>query len=247
MDIHENRPSRGLPRRRCALGAAAVLGLGLLTACGGNGVHSEPDANPSLTTPTGATDGPDAASSLSTSAGPGASTTTAGSSDDPGGGSGTTLASAETDGATKGAPSAVCGVSDLSVSEQPLEGGGTAGSVYVLLKFRNTSQRTCTLNGHPGVSFVGHGDGTQLGEPAARTGGTTTARLAPGRSTTALLKITRAGNYPAEQCAPTTADGLRIYPPDSRASTFVELRTQACQRPLGDRHQLTVTAVGQTH
>ncbi len=243
MDIHEDRPSRGPARRRAALGAAAVLGLGLLTACGGNGVRSAPDANPSLATPPGATGGPTAGNSPSTSPGSGGRTTAAGSSADPAGTDG--ASDGATDGAT--ASSAVCGVSDLTVSERPQRGGGTAGSVYVLLDFRNSSQRTCTLDGHPGVSFVGHGDGTQLGEPASRTGGTTSVRLAPGRSTTALLKITDAGNYPAEQCAPTTADGLRIYPPDSRASTFVDLRTQACQRSLGDRHQMTVTAVGKAH
>lgn len=51
-------------------------------------------------------------------------------------------------------------------------------------------------------------------------------RLAPD-STTALLEISQAGNDPAEENGSTTADGGRISPLDSRASTFLDLRTPA--------------------
>lgn len=101
------------------------------------------------------------------------------------------------------------------------------------------------MAGHPGVSFVGKRNGTQLGAPAARTT-TLTPRvlLRSHQATTALLRITDAGNYDPEQCAPTTSDGFRVYPPDSRTAAFVPFSTQACQRSLGTEHQLTVSAVG---
>lgn len=242
MDTHEHRSLADRPRKRAALTVAALLGLGLLGGCGSNGVRAEPDANPSLTTPS-ATVGGSGTSGVSDDSGDSGS---AGAGASSGSGSGSEAPSTVAGEAGTTSGPGVCGVSDLDVSVQPEQGGGSAGSVYMLLDFRNTSSRACTLDGHPGVSFVGHGDGSQLGDPAARTGGTTRVRLAPGHSTTALLRISQAGNYPAEQCAPTTADGLRIYPPDSRASTFVKLRTQACQRSMGDQRQLTVTAVGQS-
>jgi Protein of unknown function (DUF4232) len=140
--------------------------------------------------------------------------------------------------------SSMCGPGDLAVGLRTPRGGGTAGSQYELLTFRNTSTSTCTMNGHPGVSFVGMGNGTQLGAPAARTGAIHTVRLAPGMTATALLQVVDAGNYDPAQCAPTTSDGLRVYPPDWRVSVFVPFRTQACQRDPGTSPQLTVSAVG---
>lgn len=44
-------------------------------------------------------------------------------------------------------------------------------------------------------------------------------RLAPGRSVSANLTVAQAANFP--DCAPQTADGLRVYPPDARDSLFV--------------------------
>jgi hypothetical protein len=137
----------------------------------------------------------------------------------------------------------MCGPGDLAVGLRTPRGGGTAGSQYELLTFRNTSATTCTMNGHPGVSFVGMGNGTQLGVPAARTGAVHTVRLTPGTSATALLQVVDAGNYEAARCAPITSDGFRVYPPDWRVSVFVPFRTLACQLDPGTSPQLTVSAV----
>jgi hypothetical protein len=144
-----------------------------------------------------------------------------------------------------GAPlaSTMCSPGDLSVGLRTPRGGGAAGSQYELLTFRNVSAATCTMNGHPGVSFVGLGNGTQLGVPAARTGAVHTVTLPPGRMGTALLQVVDAGVYSPAQCAPTTSDGLRVYPPDWRVSAFVPFRTQACQRNPGTSPQLVVSAV----
>jgi len=137
-----------------------------------------------------------------------------------------------------------CGPGSLVVGLRAPRGGGTAGSQYELLTFRNVSHATCTMDGHPGVSFVGFGNGTQLGSPAAPTGPVRTVRLAPGETGTALLQVVDAGNFDPSQCAPTTSDGLRVYPPDWRVSAFVQFRTEACQRDPGTGPQLSVSAVG---
>lgn len=97
------------------------------------------------------------------------------------------------------------------------------------------------------MSFVGKGNGTQLGTPAQRMSSSTKrVQLKPGGATTALLRIGEADNYDAKQCAPTTADGLRVYPPGSRTSVFVRFKIEACQRSLESGSQMSVSAVGRS-
>ena len=117
--------------------------------------------------------------------------------------------------------------------------GGAAGSSSVELVLTNSGANTCELQGWPGVSFVGKGNGTQLGSAAAqdRSPGTPhgTVSIAPGHSAAALLTITDAANIPAEDCGPVDADGLRIYPPGSKQALFVPYPTlQACTSAKAD-------------
>ena len=139
-----------------------------------------------------------------------------------------------------------CRTDQLQIGVRRSEGGAAAGSDYVLLTFRSTADATCVLTGFPGVSFVGHRDGTQLGVPAVRNRSAASApvRLAPGRTTTSLLQVVNAGSFDADRCAPTTSDGFRVYPPGSRASRYVPYETQACQRDPGGNPQLVVSPVG---
>lgn len=98
------------------------------------------------------------------------------------------------------------------------------------------------------MSFVGKGNGTQLGDPAQRMSSSTKrVVLKPGGTTTALVRIGEAGNYDAKECAPTTADGLRVYPPGSRTSVYVPFKVEACQRSLESGPQMSVSAVGRSH
>jgi hypothetical protein len=139
-----------------------------------------------------------------------------------------------------------CTVANLQVGVRAAAGGAAAGSNYVLLTYRNTDALPCVLTGFPGVSFVGHGNGTQLGDPAARTrsAASSPVRLAAGTTTTSLLQIVNAGSYDASQCAPTTADGFRVYPPGSRAAVYVPFPVSACQRSTAGSPQLVVSPVG---
>jgi hypothetical protein len=108
-------------------------------------------------------------------------------------------------------------------------GNGAAGTVYYVLRFTNLSGHTCTLRGFPGVSAVtlaGH----QLGSAAGRdkTTAVKTISIASHHTATATLGIVEAGNFPASKCGPTTAAGLRVYPPNQTASKIVPFPFAAC-------------------
>lgn len=103
-------------------------------------------------------------------------------------------------------------------------GGGAAGSVEVTIVLTNNGSKECSLQGWPGVSLVGDGNGTQLGAAAELDRSTPhpTVVLQPGGTAQAPLKITQALNYPEADCKPKPADGFRVYPPGSTESLFVK-------------------------
>lgn len=124
-----------------------------------------------------------------------------------------------------------CDTAVLTGSIQPA-GGGAAGSVEVALVLTNGGTTECSLQGWPGVSFVGDGNGTQLGAPADfdRSAPHPTVTLQPGGTAQAPLKIVQALNYSQSDCNPKQADGFRVYPPGSTASLFVkDADATACQ------------------
>jgi len=102
-------------------------------------------------------------------------------------------------------------------------GGGAAGSYGVALVLTNTGDRTCELQGWPGVSFVGGGDGTQLGASATldRASEHPTVQIAPGGYAQAILTMVQAANYDAAACQPQQSEGFRVYPPGSTASLYI--------------------------
>jgi hypothetical protein len=158
----------------------------------------------------------------------------------PAASSATTVPSAATSAATTAsAPAAAtstgigaCLASQLTTTLGAGSGGG-AGHAYPVVVLTNKGTTTCTVKGYPGVSFVGDGNGTQLGAAATREAAgipITTLTLAPGAAAHAQLSIAMAGNYDAATCKPKAADGLRIYPPDETHSTFVATTAYtACQ------------------
>lgn len=108
------------------------------------------------------------------------------------------------------------------------QGNGTAGTIFYTLNFTNLSGRTCTLRGFPGVSAVNL-SGARLGRAGARDTGQAvrTITLAAGRSAHATLGIVDTGALP--NCRPTTAAGLRIFPPNQSASKVVPFPFSACR------------------
>ena len=110
------------------------------------------------------------------------------------------------------------------------QGQGAAGTIFYKLNFTNLSGSTCTLFGYPGVSGTSLG-GTQLGSPAIRIGATPhTVTLANGATAFAQVGIVQPGLFPASQCGPVTAAGLRVFPPNQTQSKRVPFPFTACSK-----------------
>jgi hypothetical protein len=127
-------------------------------------------------------------------------------------------------GTGAGTAVAACTSAHLRASIAVNDGGGAAGSTYVNVVLTNKGTASCTLQGWPGVSFVGGGNGTQIGKPAVfdRTSAHATVTVVPQGTVSSVLRISQADNYSNADCSPTKADGFRIYPPGQKASLFAQ-------------------------
>lgn len=135
-----------------------------------------------------------------------------------------TPSSSPTPTSSSGSQAAGCASANLKGSVVEAAGGAAAGSEHLDIVLTNTSQRSCFLQGWPGVSLVTGGDGEQLGAAAEqdRSSAHATVTLAPGASAKALVTLAEAGNYSSAQCDPERADGFRVYPPGEKAAIFIE-------------------------
>jgi hypothetical protein len=147
-----------------------------------------------------------------------------------------------------GAPgdaSSRCTVGELT-AEIADGGGGAAGSYGVAIILTNSGQRSCTLQGWPGVSFVGDGNGTQIGASAAldRSSSHETHTLAAGGEVQTIVQIAQTGNYDASECRPQATDGFRVYPPGSLESIFVPASGSSFEACANAQvQQMTVSAL----
>ncbi|MFL5863555.1 MAG: DUF4232 domain-containing protein [Solirubrobacteraceae bacterium] len=109
------------------------------------------------------------------------------------------------------------------------QGNGTAGTIFYTLNFTNLSGHACTLRGFPGVSAVNLG-GRRLGRAAARDTGQSVRTVTLGASHTAhaTLGIVDIGALPPASCRPSTAAGLRVFPPNQTASKVIPFPFAAC-------------------
>jgi len=121
---------------------------------------------------------------------------------------------------------------------------GTAGSIYQPIVFTNRGSAACTLDGHPGVSFVAPGSGAQVGAAATplATPPATTVTLTPAAAASALLRTVDYGNFSTAACVAKPVSALRVYPPGSTASVVLALPpgSKACSTKVA---QLSVGAV----
>ena len=131
-------------------------------------------------------------------------------------GSGESSSSSSTSGPAQ------CATSQLHASLGA--GDGAAGSTYYQVVLTNTGDQPCKTGGFGGISFVGGGDGTQIGAAAKRQqeSQARTIVLQPGDKTSATLQEVDPGSYDKSTCKPTPVDGLRIYPPNNTESLFVK-------------------------
>ncbi len=100
---------------------------------------------------------------------------------------------------------------------------------YGRIVLTNVSDHRCTTGGYGGLSYVGGGDGTQVGAAADRDGGPVrTVVLSPGDRAVSRVDETVAGVYPRRHCRPTPVDGFRVYVPNETRSQFVAHPTRGC-------------------
>jgi hypothetical protein len=96
---------------------------------------------------------------------------------------------------------------------------GAAGTIYYPVEFTNLGSSSCVLFGYPGVSAVSK-TAVQLGPAAGHFKATRhNVTLKPGQTAHAALGIVDPGFIGS--CHKATADGLRVYPPNFRASQLV--------------------------
>ncbi len=131
---------------------------------------------------------------------------------------------------TAGQSTAECTNDNLTAS---YKGGDAAMShVYGRIILRNTSDETCWVRGYGGLSYVGGGNGTQVGAAADRTPSTKPrVVLAPGDKVRSAVAETSFAPYPKNECRPTRVDGFRVYVPDETESQFIKHRTTGCANP----------------
>lgn len=110
------------------------------------------------------------------------------------------------------------------------DGGAGAGHVFMKIIVKNSSDKPCTIDGYPGVSLVGKGNGTQLGAAADRDQNKPSkgpVLLAAGQSAAADLQYSQASNYQSG-CSQSQADGLRVYPPSATDALYIAQPLTAC-------------------
>jgi hypothetical protein len=217
--------------------AASLAGLGLaglLAGCASSGSTAPAGAQAPATSSAAAGGQP---STVTPSAGPtSAGGTSPGSSTTPGASSpGSTVprATPAGQGGSGGLAVLPCPTSGLKVARGTA--GAAAGSVYVEIDFTNTSGRTCTLDGYPGVALTAsESAGSQVGAAASRasTKPAVVVTLTAGATASATLQVTEAANYPAASCEPKAARYLQVYPPGQKDPVYVPYTSQGCVKPV---------------
>jgi hypothetical protein len=138
-----------------------------------------------------------------------------------------------------------CKSTELAVSAGPGQGQSGMQKSDATFTLTNKGNRSCTLDGFPGVSFVTGDTGSQVGEPARRNETPTQlVTLAPGAGAATFLLITNPGAYDPAECKPTDVRGLRIYPPGETAALFLEDVTTTCSTAPQGNSLLSVGPVG---
>ncbi len=122
-----------------------------------------------------------------------------------------------------------CTNADVAVHFHHTESG--AGHRFGKIVVKNVADHACRTGGFGGLSYVGFGDGTQVGAAADRLGRPTRFTLRPGQRAVSRIDATIAGNYPRHRCSPRPVDGFRVYIPNETESLFLAHRTRGCLDP----------------
>jgi hypothetical protein len=153
-----------------------------------------------------------------------------------------TTQAAATPTAGSSSPAAAAGCTSMDLHGATGLSQGTAGSVYVVITFKNLDNVPCTLYGFPGVALAAGTPVTDIGQPSTES--PTTSRelvtLQPGGYANATLQIADAGNFPSSACTQVKSTWLAVIPPNQRVPLYIPFNSVACK---GTAKLLTVTAV----
>lgn len=133
-----------------------------------------------------------------------------------------------TSGAAPAAPPR-CTNADLDASFVVADSG--AGSTFGQMRLTNVSDHVCVTGGFGGISYVGGGDGTQIGRSAAREQqyAAKSYVVRPGQRLVSPVRMANADNYPARTCKRARVDGFRVYVPNATRSQFVRFARVGCR------------------
>lgn len=106
--------------------------------------------------------------------------------------------------------------------------GSGMSHTYWNLSLKNVADHACATGGFGGLSFVGHGDGTQVGAAADRVGTWHSYVLQPGQRLISKVSQTSTGPYDRSYCRPVRVDGFRVYVPNATRSQFIAKSGTAC-------------------
>jgi hypothetical protein len=121
-----------------------------------------------------------------------------------------------------------CTNAELRASYHATDAG--AGHRFGRLVLKNVSDHACRTGGYGGLSYVGDGNGTQIGAAADRTKSRVrTLVVHPGQRVVSAVDATVAGNYPKRRCRPAHVDGFRVYVPNETRSQYVPHPTRGCR------------------
>jgi hypothetical protein len=115
--------------------------------------------------------------------------------------------------------------------------GAATSHRYGRIVLENRSDHACTTRGFGGLSYVGGGDGTQVGAAADRTPSRKpTLVVHPDEKVVSAVAATTTAAYSRRRCRPAHVDGFRVYLPDETRSQYVPHPTTGCRNP--DIHML---------
>jgi hypothetical protein len=118
---------------------------------------------------------------------------------------------------------------ELHASYRPSE-EAAASHRFGHLVLRNVSRHSCRTGGYGGLSYVGAGNGTQVGAAADRTPSRVRELvLRPGQRTVSAVVEVVAAVYSPRVCRPAHVDGFRVYVPNAFRSQFVKHPTTGCR------------------
>jgi hypothetical protein len=143
---------------------------------------------------------------------------------------GAVLLSAPTVGAEGSVATPACHNADLRASYRASD--SATSHRYGRIVLRNVSGHRCRTGGYGGLSYVGGGNGTQIGAPADRTPSPVRSIvLGPGQRVVSRVVEVVADVYDPRECRPAPVDGFRVYVPNETRSQYVPHPTTGCRNP----------------